>query len=162
MAAKANYWVIVSNGANPNFIFLLIVRRAGLDCFYHPDCLQQKQLQGVTNAAATFGVVANPKKKTLRLRDEMTLFWCSPPSFGWRDGIGRHPLNAPQVKNKQRTVGEDGAELPGWRAGAATGARHLELSVPGLSGALTEGGGCRLWAAGRSGAPQFQGGAQPS
>lgn len=61
MVAKANYWVIVSNGANPNFIFLLIVPRARLDCFYHPDCLQRKQLRGVTNAAMTFGVVVNPK-----------------------------------------------------------------------------------------------------
>lgn len=139
MAAKANYWVIVSNSANPNFIFLLIVRRAGLDCFYHPDCLQQKQLQGVTNAAATFGVVANPKK-TPRLRNEMTRFWCSPPSFGWRAGIGRRLLNAPLIKNRQRTVGEDGAELPGRRAGAAAGARRLELSVPRARGGADGGG----------------------
>lgn len=59
MVAKANYWVIVSNGANPNFIFLLIVRRARLDCFYHSEYLQRKQLRGVTNASVTFGVVAN-------------------------------------------------------------------------------------------------------
>lgn len=61
MVAEANYWVIVSNGANPNFIFLLIVRRARLDCFYHPDCSQHQRPRGVTNATVTFGVVANLK-----------------------------------------------------------------------------------------------------